>query len=302
MMDAVIDVGSNTVRMLIGECRDDSVFPKSYERRITRLAGGISAQSALAAAGMQRTLEALVAFSEIIATHKINKIRAVGTAALRRAGNRQSFIDQVQSATNLNIEVIAGQEEARLMAKGVLSVVRPLPAAAMIIDIGGGSTEFVCLQNGLVQHQHSYQLGVVLLSEDYPASAPRKAHIDNILNQFEKALAERGIRDRSYQLIGTAGTITTLAAMQLELKKYDYTKINNHRLTARWMEEAYQKLEPMPVSERESLVGMETGRGDLIIPGLEILLQLLKRFACSEMIVADSGLLEGLLLDLSAAS
>jgi exopolyphosphatase/guanosine-5'-triphosphate,3'-diphosphate pyrophosphatase len=284
--------------MLIGDCYEGVILSPSYYREITRLAGDFSDQIGLAAKSMQRTLSSLEKFNNIITSQNISQVRAVGTAALRRAGNRQYFIDKCFTATGLKIEVIDGAEEALLTTKGVLSVIEPLPEAAIIIDIGGGSTELVCVFDGHVRLQQSYPLGVVRLCEECSSDCQRQRLIDVVFAQFSEILSQTGLSGRQYQLIGTAGTITTLAALHLQLKNYDASLINNHELSICWLKKLQQKLKLLSVFQREVLIGMEKGRGDLILLGLQILLILAQHFQQSNIKVVDSGLLEGILLNL----
>ncbi len=166
-MYAAIDIGSNSLRMLLGDVRDKIVLPYHYYREITRLAGNCSVQTGLDESTLEKTLTTLKSFKKVISTQDVSLIRAVGTAALRNAKNRQLLIDAVFTTTGLTIEVIDGEEEALLTTLGVLSVIDPLPAAAIVVDIGGGSTELVCIVDGQILLQKSYPLGVVRLCEDF---------------------------------------------------------------------------------------------------------------------------------------
>ncbi len=300
-MHAVIDVGSNTIRMLLGECRNGIIFPHSYHREITRLAGDFSFQTGLAAAAMQRALKTLESYQNIIAMADVTQVRAVATAALRKAKNRHTFIDRVVAATDLNIEVIEGEEEALLTTLGVLSVIDPAPEAAIVIDIGGGSTELVCIVAGKIRLQRSYPLGVVTLCEEYSSATERQPQIDTVILQFTQQLQQAGLSGLSYQFIGTAGTITTLAAIHLQLETYKPSVINNHEISISWLGSFQQKMEQLSVPEREMMTGMEKGRGDLILPGLQILLTLMRQFQFSTVRVSDYGLLEGVMLRLTGS-
>lgn len=300
-MNAVIDVGSNTVRLLIGECRDGILQSCRYHRRITRLAGAISADNMLAEASMSRTIAALQSYSEILESQGVTEVKAVGTAALRRAANRPEFIDRVRLQTGIAIDVIDGLEEARLMATGALSVIDPRPESALIIDIGGGSTEFVCVIDEQVVFQKSYPMGVVQLCEEFTDRESRHTYIKSILSDLQEQLEQKQLATDHLQLIGTAGTITTLAAIDLKMTQYDPALINNHHLDFVWLNETLTHLCSLTDTQREELDGMEKGRGDLIVPGLEIVCRLVEMFRRDKLIVADSGLMEGALLDLQAS-
>ena len=297
-MQAAIDVGSNTLRMLISTGSQGPSASDLYLRRVTRLSGGLTDTAGLTVASMQRTLEALQYFQSIMAEQQVEKCRAVATEALRRAVNRQQFLELVAAESGLNLEIISGEEEARLTTAGVLSVISPLPQAAIIIDIGGGSTELICVINGRTVCQKSYPLGVVRLCEECASAADRQEQIAKAFDDFYGLLKGQHLLSYSYQLIGTAGSVTTLAAIHLELEDYAVDKINNHLIPVNWLEELKRKLELLTIAERETLPGMEVGRGDLIIPGIEILLCLSQKFSQNDLRVSDSGLLEGILLNL----
>lgn len=297
-MQAAIDVGSNTVRLLISSGAQGQCTTDLYLRRVTRLSGGLTDTAGLTVASMQRTLEALKYFQSIMKEREVKNYRAVATEALRRAVNRQQFLDLVSAEAGLNLEIISGEEEAQLTTAGVLSVISPLPQAAIIIDIGGGSTELICVIDGRTVCQKSYPLGVVRLCEESASAAARQELIAKAFDDFYCLLKAQQLLSYSFQLIGTAGTVTTLAAIHLELEVYAVDKINNHLISANWLKDLKIKLESLSIAEREALQGMEAGRGDLIIPGIEILLCLSQKFSQNDLKISDSGLLEGILLNL----
>jgi len=300
-MLAAIDVGSNTVRLLLGDVTQGKVQPIAYERRITRLKGG-QTEKGLAPDAMERTLSALDFFSKTMVKHKPDAISVVGTEALRSAANREYFVEQVQQKTGLDLKIVTGTEEAALSARGVLSVVTPTPDHAIIIDIGGGSTEIILTKGMDVLFRDSCPLGVVRLAEmEFGSSADE--FIGTMIKDLSGELASRQLLEKACcpqtTVIGTAGTITTLAALDLEMTNYDWRKVNNHRIQATRIDDYIYKLMPMSVLERERLPGMEEGRGDLILPGLAVLKKLLQTFVKPDLIVSDFGLLEGLLLQLN---
>jgi exopolyphosphatase/guanosine-5'-triphosphate,3'-diphosphate pyrophosphatase len=296
---AVIDIGSNTVRMLIGEWRAGQLYAPRYYRRITRLAGGMKNDNRLSQAGCQRTLAAVQEFVQLAAQAEVAQIAAVGTAALRRAVNRQDLLERIEVACGLTVAVIPGSREARLAAQGVLSVLAPQPRQVLILDIGGGSTELIGWRQGEIGPDCSFPLGVVPLSENFASVAERRTYIARTLEPFRELFCHWRDPDLPCPLVGTAGTITTLAALYLRLREYAPDRVNNQRLNLSWLEAIYTELEPLSPAQRETLEGMEEGRGDLILPGLDILLSLLAQLQLEELTVADSGLLEGLLFELS---
>jgi exopolyphosphatase/guanosine-5'-triphosphate,3'-diphosphate pyrophosphatase len=299
-MRAAVDVGTNTVRLLLGEERDGRVVPDRYYRRITRLGGGFTSEMGLSPQAMERTLSALTEIGEILRSSGVNTVRAVGTAALREAPNGVSFAEKIRSAARIPLEIIDGIEEATLCARGVLSALSPRPDHCLIFDIGGGSTEFILTRGSEPMFQRSYPLGVVRLCEQVPSLDQQTVRIGQILERFQADLAVAGWERvaAGSTLVGTAGTVTTLAALQLEMTQYDWRRVNNLVLGVEDLKRMASRLAPLSSEERESLPGMEKGRGDLILPGLGIVLGILEHFGRSQVTASDFGLLEGALLSL----
>lgn len=301
-MLASLDIGTNTVRLLIGEVEDGQVVPEKYRRRITRLGGGYTEDRGLSRQAMERTSEALADFSAEIRAAGIRTVRAVGTEALRKAANGRAFAEKIEAETGLRLDIVDGEEEARLSASGVLAALSPRPARCLIFDVGGGSTEFIFVESGEVRFHKSYPLGVVRLAEDVGTDSGIDAAIASVLERLGRDLAAGGQALEAgddFVLVGTAGTVTTLAAIDLEMDEYDWRRVNNHRIEARDLERMQRRLQPLSAEQREDIPGMEEGRGDLIVPGIRIVRKLMDQLGCSVLSVSDFGLLEGVLLDLS---
>ena len=301
-MLAAIDAGSNTLRLLVGRVVEDKVVPEYYLRRISRLAGGFSQKEGLSVEARKRTLLALEEFAGICQRAEIEQVRAIGTAAFRQAVNGVAYCHAVRAATGLPLDIISGEQEAAYMVRGVLSALDPIPTPALIVDIGGGSTEFVLCAAKEVLWSHSLPLGVVRLTEEYPLRVARQAAIDEMLGSLASELAcacqAAGLDFSLLSLVGTAGTFTTLAALDMQMTEYDWRKVNNYSLTLARMYHWQNVLLPLTPVERETLPGMEPGRGDLIVAGLEVVLSLLQATDLDTLAVSDFGILEGLLLSL----
>ncbi len=301
-MLAAIDAGSNTLRLLVGKVVDNEVVPSFYLRRISRLAGGFSEQEGLSPAAMERALFVFQEFAEACQQAGASQVRAVGTAAFRQAVNGEAFASEINWMTRVPLEIISGQMEAEYMVAGVLSALDPVPDQVLIVDIGGGSTEFVlCLQQKIVWSR-SLPLGVVRLAECCPLQRQRQKSIDDVLAELVAELADvcdaLSLNPVALTLVGTAGSVTTLAALDMQMTEYDWRQVNNYSLSLARLQEWYGLLIPLCCSEREALPGMEAGRGDLIVAGLEIVLGLMQRIRAESLTVSDFGILEGLLLSM----
>lgn len=313
---ASIDIGTNTFRLLISDLDDNGILhPKLLKREITRLGGGFTASGVLTKESMAKGVSTLAVFSKLIKDYGVKKVRAVATSVVREAKNGRDFISLVKDNTGLDVEVIGGEEEATIALKGVLSCVTVGTGYALAFDIGGGSTEYILSNRGTPLYSESLKLGVVHATETFLKSDPPKeeevdrltAHIEGMLRPFPERLAETGLKGKlppensDITLIGTAGTITTLAAMDLGLESYDPSKINNHFLTYETVKRLFTLMLPLTLSERGSLKALEGGREDLIIAGTIIVLKTMEVFGFEKMMVSDGGLLEGVLVDMASS-
>ena len=302
MLAAAIDAGSNTLRLLIGKVVDGLVVPELYQRRICRLAGNFSQHEGLSAEARERALSVFREFASTCNKADVQRSRVVGTAAFRQAVNGENFAGQVREMTGLPLEVITGEEEALYTAKGVVSALDPVPVQALIFDIGGGSTEFILCVNGEVAWSQSFPLGVVHLTEGHASAIDRQAEISKTLAlvqaELQQACISSGVDLAKLTLVGTAGTVTTLAALDMQMTEYDWRRVNNYSMPYHTLQDWYERLCPMTLLEREVLPGMEPGRGDLIIAGLEIVLGILQAMHPDRLTVSDFGILEGLLLSM----
>lgn len=305
---AAIDVGSNTVRLLLAERNEaGQLFPRRRERIITRLGGNYSKNKGLDERAMQRTIEALKIFKNLLINEKVWQVRVVGTGVIRQAPNREEFRSKVYQETGFDLRMLTGKEEAALMLKGILwGWKEEKKRECLFVDIGGWSTEVVWVRHNLCRHTQSVDLGAVALCEKFLLHDPPEISEENLLNKYIKEILSSlraefincGLSaDRSFStLIGTAGTITTLAAIAQQLSAYDPQKINNYPLYLEQIKKIYTDLISRPAPERLKIPGLEKGREDLIIAGTAILINLMEIFHIPRLIVVDSGLLEGILL------
>ncbi len=303
---AALDLGSLTVRLAVAETTAGGRFRVVLHRReITGLGQGLAATGELAPEGMARTLAALKAFKEIMTAQGVEEYRAVGTQALRQAGNRQVFLDQVREALGLAVKVLAPEEEARLSLAGVLSALSPsvLQAPAVLVfDVGGGSSEFALVRPGQEPVLASLPLGVLTLSQARPLGdppAPERvaalhAGIASELGGFYRQRLAPLI-DQAPRLVGTAGAVTTLAAMQLKLKAYDPKQVNNLVLSRTQVAALTELVAKLPEAERARLIGLEPAKAGVMVAGALIVLSILEVCGQEALAVIDAGLLEGVL-------
>jgi exopolyphosphatase/guanosine-5'-triphosphate,3'-diphosphate pyrophosphatase len=300
MRTASIDVGTNTIRLLVCELSDNGQLKQLYlDRVITRLGEGFSEQSRLLTKNaVSRSLEALITFSRIIKEYNVDKYRAVATSVVRESVNGSEFVNKVKNHTGLTIEVISGEEEAKLTVLGVLNSIEVNTKHSIIFDIGGGSTEYVYIQDTEILSLTSTNLGVVHLTEEFLIKETKAEMAD--LSNFVQATLKQSLKDfkienyNKLSLVGTAGTPTTLAAMDMGLKKYNSELVNNYILTKSRITTILGELINIPKIDRINLPGLEKGREDIIITGIIILLETLKYFSSNKVIVSDGGVLEGI--------
>jgi exopolyphosphatase / guanosine-5'-triphosphate,3'-diphosphate pyrophosphatase len=307
---AALDLGSLTTRLAVAASTSAGGFRLLVHRReITGLAQGLAASGELTPEGMSRTLAVLQDFQQVMSAYRVQNYRAVGTQALRQARNRQVFLDMIQNSLGLAVEVLAPEEEARLSLAGVLSVLDPKVLAAkevLVFDVGGGSTEFALVRQTTKPVFASLPLGVLTLSQARPLGDPPQP--EKVAALKEELAVQLGA---FYQgrlascvttappLVGTAGAVTTLAAMHLKLRQYDADKVNNLRMTRKQVEALAELMAGLTESARARLIGIEPAKAGVMVAGALIVLTVLQVCGQDSLVVIDAGLLEGVLQELA---
>ncbi|MBI4685116.1 MAG: Ppx/GppA family phosphatase [Nitrospirae bacterium] len=301
---ASIDIGSNTIRLLIGRIQDKTIVRLVTEMFITRLAAGIAETGKLRAESMEKSVSVLKRFSQIISEYNVSGVKAIGTSALRDAKNSDEFIQRVWRETGIKIDVVSGKKEAELTAKGVLWGIEK-SGTFLIVDIGGGSTEWILCKDSAMTGMGTMPIGVVRLYEkhikqDLPSKEDLVSlgrEIEVVLNKLKAEIGRQMTNDTVF--IGTAGTITTLATIDLGLDVYSHEKINMHSMLLQRLYKIYYRLTSISLRERKNLKGLEPERADLIIPGILFTIKIMEIFGFKNLIVSDNGLLEGAFIKLS---
>jgi exopolyphosphatase/guanosine-5'-triphosphate,3'-diphosphate pyrophosphatase len=307
---AAIDLGSLTVRLAVADVTGPGRFQiLGHYREITALGRGLTENGRLAAGSMARTLKALEDFAGKAREMGVERLAAAATQAVRQAANRQAFLAEVE---NLGIpgRVLSPKEEARLTLKGVLSALdrRYLGTGPLVVfDVGGGSSEFVLLEPGLEPEFAGLPLGVLTSSQEFPVGDPPEAEkVESLRRAIKERLQEffyKNLGDHLQEsplLVGTAGTMTTLAAMALKMADYDPQRVNNLVLYKSQIEELAAAILALPEAARARLPGLETGKAGVMVAGVLIVLAILEIFRQESLVVIDAGLLEGLLAEMAA--
>jgi exopolyphosphatase/guanosine-5'-triphosphate,3'-diphosphate pyrophosphatase len=298
---AVIDLGTNTVRLLVADVTRDAPWTTVHaEQQVTRVGEGLRTTGTLGAAPMARTAVTVATYVARAREAGARAVRVVATSALREARNGAAFAARIAADTGERVEIISGDEEARLTLRGLRRGLLLDKGTLMAFDIGGGSTEYVRARDGVLIAAVSLTLGVVPLAERFAfpsgLDATRYATLrDEIRGRLASELPLALVDGPVDVLVGTAGTVTTLAALDLGLTTYDPARVHGHRLTRGTAERLLARLGALTLADRGALPCLEPGRADLIIPGTAIVLATMERFGVEAVIVSEYGLREGIM-------
>jgi exopolyphosphatase/guanosine-5'-triphosphate,3'-diphosphate pyrophosphatase len=291
---AAVDIGTNSCRLLIGEKNTEQSFD-ILERRleITRLGEGVDQSGKLKQTAVDRVFKALKKYRAVIDQYQINQVRVIGTSALRDVDNSDILRDKL-SQLGFKLEIISGEKEAKLNYLGAAS---SLDADFLLIDIGGGSTEFIWPEAEEIKFK-SLDIGCVRMTEKFISNPENKidsAEADKLNNYLKKILSTNLNLKKGLKVKGVGGTITTLAAVRLGMEEYDSNKIENLKLKKSELENIISNLSSLNLEKREKIKGLQPKRADIIIAGLIILSNILDYIKSPELLVSDHDLLYGLL-------
>lgn len=300
MIVAAIDIGTNTTRLLIHD--GDRTLVRLEV--ITRLGERVDRTRRLNEAAIARTVATLRDYRAVLDAHSVDRIRAVATSACRDATNADEFLDPAEATLGVRPEIITGAEEGHLAFAGATSWLPAADAPFCVIDIGGGSTEFI-VGSERVEGLVSVDVGSVRLTETELTSDPPRpeqltnalaivdAHLDDVLRELP-ALGEGST------LVGVAGTITTVAAIEIGLIRYERERVHGFRLTRAAAEDVFRTLATEPLAARVHNPGLEPARADVIVGGCCILVAILRRLHADHITVSDADLLDGIVAELAA--
>jgi exopolyphosphatase/guanosine-5'-triphosphate,3'-diphosphate pyrophosphatase len=299
---ASIDIGSQTIRLLVADVSPDGkLLPVLKNSAIIRLGESMNDDSCLTTESIERAASSIADFiDQAQELHPIS-IYAVATACVRAAKNKTDFLRTIFNKTGIMPTILTGQEEALTALEGVKSVLNKMHAPMIVLDIGGGSTELVYIDDHKIIKTKSIPMGVIGCTERYLMHDPPSV---SDISTIRRAIANIISKNRLFEdngekykiLVGTAGTITTLAAMDLCMIEYDPLLINGHILTVKRMKKLFDVLLSKNIDERGRMLGLEPGRAAVIIAGTAIVLEIMRALKIKTLQVSDAGLLEGVLL------
>ena len=291
---AAVDCGTNSTRLLIGDGR------RSVERlmRITRMGEGVDATGRLAPQAIDRVVGVLREFRSSMDRHGVTRCRVTATSAARDAANRDEFFDVAEAVLGHRPELLSGIEEGRLSFAGATADLDPVDGPFLVLDIGGGSTEFV-VGTTEVEGTLSCDIGCVRLTEQWIEHDPplpeelvaclsiAEGHLDDVLRVVPAAAGAR-------TLVGLAGTVSCVAAVEIGLATYDRDRIHHFRLSREAVEDVFRTLATETRAERLENPGMEEDRADVIVGGVAILVKVMRQMGFDECLVSESDILDGL--------
>lgn len=296
---AGLDLGTQTFRMLLGKKVGEEVFFLTSFRENVRLGEGIADQGILSESAIERAIFALEKFKSLMEEYEVRNYYAVGTAVFRRAKNAQDFLARVERELGLRVEVLSPEREANLTLEGIKFGLKKLQIGfnrALIVDLGGGSTEFILLEGEEPVWVKSLDLGVVLLRDTFRLRYPvTKKTLQSIRDYIRDQLSV--LPEEPFEcLIITGGSASLLGRLDLRLQRYEPARLHGHRVTMERIEKLIQRIGELTLPRIRSIKGMEEGREDITLPGLLVYAEILRKFKKEELIISEYGILEASLL------
>ena len=294
MRVAAIDQGTNTTRLLVADVDGGRVEDVVAREEITRLGEGVDSRRRLLPVPIARVRNVLTDYRREAERLGAERTLLIATSAVRDAENGEAFLGEIEWSYGFTTRLLGGEDEAELTFRGVTSD-RQLERPTLVLDIGGGSTEFVVAGPAGVLSRYSIDIGSVRLTERYlRGDPPSRAELGACAEHVAASIPEKLVVDDA---IGVAGTITTLAAIELGLEEYDRERIHGHRLTLEAIEREVQRLSLMPLAERVGVTGLHPDRAPVIVAGGIIVRETLRRLGLDALTVSERDILHGIALE-----
>ena len=291
---AAVDLGTNSTRLLVADVDGGRVDELARETRITRLGEGVDRRRRLLPVPIARVRNCLSDYRRSAEALGAERTLLVGTSAVRDAENGEAFLGEIEWSYGFATDVLSGEDEAMTTLRGVTAG-RTLETGTLIVDVGGGSTEVILGGPDGVDFRTSLDMGSVRMTERFLASdPPTPAELEACATAVRGELAAVSLKPRS--AIGVAGTITTLAALDLELHEYDREVVHGHRVTAAGVLRQLARLADLPLEERRRVPALDPGRAPTIVAGAVIVRETLRHFGLEEIEASERDLLHGVAL------
>ena len=294
-----IDIGTNTILLLIAETDATSIVRVLHDEQvIARLGKGVDHNRIINQETFKRAADFLRSYGDTSARFGAERIFAVGTSALRDASNKQEFCDFIRRTAGISIEILSGEEEAEWTCRGAVVGIDTGDGSFTVLDIGGGSTEIVSAVGGRILNSISLDIGCVRITERLlRASPPTDQEIASSRDFIRRQIQEVDfVRGGITNAVGVAGTVTTLAAMRLQLAKYDPARVHGYELGYDDIQRSFDLLKGKTLDEIKSIPQITSGRADILLAGVMILLEFLDAAGIKKITVSDRGLRYGVLL------
>jgi exopolyphosphatase/guanosine-5'-triphosphate,3'-diphosphate pyrophosphatase len=293
---AVVDIGSNSTRLLVADVEAGRVSEVERQSRVTRLGRGVDLSGQLSAEAIEAACEAIADYVEICRETGVETVEAIATSAVRDASNGSAFVAELRERFALSARVLDGEEEARLTYLGA-TCERPPSEPTLVVDIGGGSTELIVGTGREIAFHTSLQAGVVRHSERHIASDPPTALELEALAADIRTLIESAISNqteaRARTGIAVAGTPTSLASIEIGLEPYDPKQVHGHTLTLTLIQRLLSRLASAPLAKRAEIPGMHPDRAPNIVAGVVILVEAMRAFGLEQIEVSEHDILYG---------
>ncbi|HSQ88625.1 Ppx/GppA phosphatase family protein [Romboutsia sp.] len=298
MKIGTIDIGTNSMRLLIGDYIDGKVEHRRKFINTTRIGQDVDKDGYISEEAIKRNIEALKQFSNICKEENCEHVYSMGTSALRDSTNGHEFVELAKQEVGIDVEIISGEEESNLGFRGVLEGLEN-DDDILVIDIGGGSTEFIIGDKEGIKFVKSENVGALRMTEKFLKSDPinedefkeTSVFIENEINDTLNYIKEKRIK----KLVGIGGTITSLSAMNQELEIYSMEKIHNSKIYKKDIETILQSLKNMTLSDKKRLKGLQPKRADIITAGVKILDIIMEKLEIEDIVVSEYDNLEGLM-------
>ena len=300
MRVGTIDIGTNSMRLLIADYKNNKIENREKYINTTRIGQGVDKEGYITEEAMQRNLKALKEFSDKCKEEKCEKVYCMGTSALRDSKNGQDFVNRAKELTNIDVKIICGDEESNLGFMGVLEGTDGNKKDdILVIDIGGGSTEFIIGNEEGIKFCKSENVGALRMTEKFITTDPISDEEFNAMTDFIEETISSTLDNVKHmhisKLVGIGGAITSLSAMNQQLEVYSMEKVHNSVVTKKDLEKILQNLKNMTLNDKKTIKGLQPKRADIITAGVKILHIIMEKLEFETIVISEYDNLEGLL-------